>query len=307
MPSSRNSILKIASTPTIENFVRHSFLFRPLVHRFVAGDTLEETFPQIEALAEKGFFVSLDNLGENFKTVQETDNATELYIQILNRIAKSPLASLINISIKLTECGLDQDEELAKNHYHQILERALSLGIFVRVDMEGSAYTESTLRLVQEAFKRYPNTGTVLQTSLYRTEKDAADLTNAGIRVRLVKGAYLEPENVAYQSKHQVDEQYLKIAKYLLKEAPFPAFATHDEHIIAQVKYFADKEKIAKDQFEFQMLYGIRRDLQQSLKEEGYQVRIYTPFGQSWYPYFTRRLAERPANLFFVLKSLLKG
>ncbi len=268
MSLSKNIILKIASASPIENFVRHSLLFRSLVHRFVAGNTLEETFPKIEALAEKGFFVSLDSLGENFKTIKETDNATELYIQILNRIAKSPLANFINISIKLTECGLDQCEEIAQNHYYQILKSANKLGIFVRVDMESSAYAESTLHLVKEACRKYSNTGTVLQASLLRTEKDAEDLTNAGIRVRLVKGAYLEPAAIAYQNKHQVDQQYLKIAKYLLKEAPAPAIATHDEKIISKIKDFADKEKINKDQFEFQMLYGIRRDLQTKLKEE---------------------------------------
>ena len=307
MPLTRSVILKLASLSWIENFVRHSFLFRPLVHRFVAGNNLTETFQIIEPLAQNGFCISLDCLGENVKEEKEADQAMQIYIQTLERIAGSPFLDQINISIKLTECGLDQSESVAKEHYHKLLETAQKYNIHVRVDMESSHYTKSTLKLVKNAFIKYKNTGTVLQSSLQRTLMNAKDLIRLGIDVRLVKGAYLEPKEVAYQNKTEVDQMYLKLAKLLLKEGHNPAIATHDEKILNELKSFIHKEKIDKDQFEFQMLYGIRRDLQETLRLEGYRVRIYTPFGENWYPYFTRRLAERPANLFFVFKSLFKG
>lgn len=307
MPFTRSVILKLASFSFIENFIRHSILFRPLIHRFVVGNNLDEAFPKIEALAKNGFYISLDCLGENVKAEKEADEAVDLYIQTLERIASSPFAPQINISIKLTECGLDQNEKVAEEHYHKILEVAQKFNIYVRVDMEGSHYTESTLKLVKRAFQKYQHTGTVLQSSLCRSLTDAKDLIYSGIEVRLVKGAYLESTEVAYQKKIEVDQMYLKLAKLLLKEGHHSAIATHDEKILQELKSFIEKEKISKNQFEVQMLYGIRRDLQELLKSEGYQVRIYTPFGESWYPYFTRRLAERPANLFFIFKSLFKG
>jgi proline dehydrogenase len=287
--------------------VRKSFLFKGIVHRFIAGDTLAEALPVCEALTAKGFLTSLDYLGENTKSEDEAIAARNTYIEMLHTIAKSPCAKATNISIKLTQCGLDQGEEFAKKNYFEVLEAAQELGNFVRVDMEGSAYTKTTIEIIECAWQHYKNTGTVLQTYLHRTPQDVQTMIKLQARTRLVKGAYLEPEEVAYKDKSKVDEAYVECGKELMQKAFYPAFATHDEKIINTLKAFAQEEKIDKSRYEFQMLFGIRRDLQESLLKEGYNVRVYVPFGVSWYPYFTRRLAERPANIWFIVKSLVKG
>ncbi len=303
----RSMILKTAGLPAIERLVRKSFLFRSLVRRFVAGDTLEEAMTQVELLCEKGFLVSLDYLGENTQSELEALAAKDTYIAMLRRIALSSHRTMINISIKLTQCGLDQGDQLAETNYRAVLDVAKQSNTFVRVDMESSHYTERTIAMIERVFPEYPLTGTVLQSYLYRSIDDVRRMNELGARVRVVKGAYLEPESVAYKDKGKVDQAYVEIAKLLLEHGHYPAIATHDGRIIDIVRAFVTKQSISKEDFEFQMLFGIRRDLQDQLHAEGYNVRIYVPFGEMWYPYFTRRLAERPANAFFILKSLFKG
>lgn len=316
--------------------VRKSFLFKPLVRRFIAGDTLEEAMAASIAVIEKGMFVSLDFLGENTKSEAEALAAKATYIRMLEQISTSKCAippksiklhkkktlvaagapepsveagelEATNISIKLTQCGLDQGEAFAENNFREVLWTAAEKNTFVRVDMEASEYTERTMQIIGKVHRDFPNTGTVLQSYLTRTDEDVEKVIEWQARVRLVKGAYLEPPEVAIQDKSKVDEAYVRQAKRLMDAAFYPAFATHDEKIIRELSEYSEKQSIPKETFEFQMLYGIRRDLQERLTREGYNVRIYIPFGDSWYPYFTRRLAERPANMFFILKSLFKG
>lgn len=299
----RTLILRTAALKPVESLVRKSFLFRPLVQRFVAGDDLSDAMKVAEGLADRGLMSSLDYLGENTKTRAEAEHAIEMYGEIVSAIHNSRHHEKINISIKLTQCGLDIDEAWAEQNYRNLLQHAQQKNTFVRVDMEASEYTERTVHMIENVFRDHSNTGTVLQSYLYRTSDDAQRMVRLGARVRVVKGAYLEPTSVAFPTKAETDAEYLKVAKILMKEGNYPAIATHDQVIIQELKAFADKEGIAKDRFEFQMLYGIRRDLQDGLVAEGYNVRIYIPYGDQWYPYFTRRLAERPANMWFIIKS----
>ncbi len=328
MSLGRTLILKTSGLKPVENLVRKSFLFRPLVGRFIAGDTLEEALKATQQLLDRGLRVSLDYLGENTANEAEALAAKKTYLEMLDRIAEVPQVKKfvsdfgasytdglrdgtnvepLNISIKLTQCGLDQGFDFAEKNYRDVLERAKASSNFVRIDMEGSDYTQLTLDMIDKIRHDYANTGTVLQSYLYRNDADVQTLIDWQVRVRIVKGAYLEPASVAHPEKAKVDEQYVIHAKKLLQEAHFPAIATQDESIIKTLNEFVAEQKIPKAKFEYQMLYGIRRDLQDSLLKEGYNVRIYVPFGDSWYPYFTRRLAERPANLFFFAKSMFKG
>ncbi len=320
----RTLILKTAALGPVEKLVRKSFLFRPLVKRFIAGDTIEDGLKAAEDLIALGFRTSLDYLGENTSTVEESRAAIEVYKQMLEKIAKSACTREIankavyksagsekpvettNISIKLTQCGLDQGDGFAESNFREVLELAKSLDNFVRIDMEASEYTERTVKIMSSVFPDYPNTGTVLQSYLHRTPEDIQTMIDLGMRTRIVKGAYLEPEKVAIQDKKLVDKAYVDAAKRLIEEGNYPAIATHDEKIVEELNAFVAEKGIDKSRFEYQMLYGIRRDLQQRLKEEGYNVRVYIPLGDSWYPYFTRRLAERPANAFFILKSMFR-
>ncbi|MCE9558660.1 MAG: proline dehydrogenase family protein [Armatimonadetes bacterium] len=272
MSLGRTFILKTSALKPVESLVRKSFLFRPVVKRFIAGDTLEDAMKAAEELAKVGLMSSLDYLGENTASKEEALSAIHKYKEMLTRIGKSEFAAKINISIKLTQCGLDQGLEFAEGNYREVLRIAAESDTFVRVDMEASR-----------------------------------KMIALGARVREVKWAYLEPAAVAFPEKGLVDQKFVEMAKLLLKEGNYPAIATHDENIINVVKTFAQEQSINKARFEFQMLYGIRRDLQDSLLAEGYNVRVYIPFGDQWYPYFTRRLAERPANFLFILKSFFKG
>jgi len=326
----RSLILKTSAWSPVERMVRKSFLFKPLVKRFIAGDSLEEASEAAKATLQKGMFVSLDFLGENTKSEAEALAAKSTYIRTLESIGngatatpprnvqialKKPsdlpagagLLEATNISIKLTQCGLDQGEDFAERNYREVLWAAAERNNFVRVDMEASEYTERTIKMIGKVRQDFANTGTVLQSYLTRTDEDVERMIEWQTRVRLVKGAYLEPANVAIQDKSKVDEAYVRQAKRLLDAAFYPALATHDAKIIDEVSKYVATNNIPKESFEFQMLYGIRRDLQERLTKEGYNVRVYIPFGDSWYPYFTRRLAERPANAFFILKSLFKG
>ena len=303
----RALILKTSAFSPVERMVRKSFLFRGVVRRFIAGESLEEAINVCEGLTAKGFLVTLDYLGENTKSEQEALAARSTYMKMLGCIAASPCGKNANISIKLTQCGLDQGDDVAERNYRQVLTEAETFGSFVRVDMEASAYVQRTLEIIERVWPDHKNTGTVLQSYLYRTPDDVELMIRLQMRTRLVKGAYLEPESVAHKAKAKVDEAYVECGKRLLKDGFYPAIATHDQRIVEILKAYATQEKVDKAKFEFQMLYGIRRDLQESLRSEGYNVRVYVPFGESWYPYFTRRLAERPANIWFILKSFVRG
>lgn len=317
MSLARTLVLKAATLRPVERLVRRSFLFRPLVKRFIAGDTLEEALKAAEELLGRGLRVSLDYLGENTHSEAEALAAKATYVQMLEKIAQVPMVKAynanpvgpepLNISIKLTQCGLDQGEAFAEKNYRDVLEVAQRHNNFVRIDMEASEYTERTMRMIEKVLKDFRNTGTVLQTYLYRTPKDVDEVIAWQARTRLVKGAYLEPAEVAYPEKSKVDEAYIELGKKLIEFGYYPAMATQDEKIIETLNAFVAEKKIDKSRFEYQMLYGIRRDLQDKLHAEGYNVRVYVPFGDSWYPYFTRRLAERPANALFIMKSMFKG
>lgn len=312
----RQLILRSASFPFVEKTVRKSALFRPVVSRFIAGDALSEALEASNKLLESGYKVSLDLLGENTHSEAESLEAAEAYKQMLISIGdqgnapagyRSGAVEKLNISIKLTQCGLDQGDDFAEANFRKVLELASQYGNFVRVDMEGSEYTERTVSMLERVHPDFGNTGTVLQSYLYRTPQDLKRLNKLGCRLRLVKGAYLEPPELAYPNKEDVDKAYVELAKEMLAETNYPAFGTQDEKMIEAVVNEAKQQNYPKERFEFQMLYGIRRDLQESLKNEGYPVRVYVPYGNSWYPYFTRRLAERPANVLFILKALFKG
>lgn len=325
---SRTLTLKIASLKPVEAMVRRSRLFRPVVRRFIAGDTVEDGLKVAEELVDRGFRVSLDLLGENTDSESEANAATDAYVSMLHKMASSPCmrplakpeawipghggneaptaVETANISIKMTQCGLDLSDEFAENNLRRVLHAAQEVGTFVRVDMEASPYTERTISLVERVFADCPNVGTVLQAYLHRTPDDLDRLLKAGIRVRLVKGAYLEPSTVAITDKSGVDRAFVELSKRMLREGRFAAIATHDEAIVDTLCRYAKEAEIAPSGFEFQMLYGIRRSLQERLLAEGYNVRVYIPLGDSWYPYFSRRLAERPANAVFILRSLFQ-
>lgn len=302
----RTAILRTASLPPIKAAVKNTPLFRPVVTRFIAGDTVEEAVSVAERLASEGFYVTLDQLGENVADAEAATRELESYINLVNQIAKSERHAKINISIKLTALGLDQGDDVAEANFRRLLTTARASDTFVRADMEGSPYTERTVQMIERVFPDLDNTGTVLQSYLYSCDSHVERLIRLGSRVRLVKGAYLEPESVAYQSKSDVDANYVECAKKLMLRGRYPAIATHDEAIVNELLAFAEGNGIQPGRFEWQMLYGIRRDLQAKLRDMGHNVRIYVPFGSAWYPYFTRRLAERPANLLFILRSFVK-
>lgn len=317
MSIARAFILKTSALKPVESIVRKSFLFKPLVTRFIAGDSLEDALGECTKIFPGGQRISLDYLGENTHSEAEALAACETYHKMLARVDQvsevqkwkaSPTGTEpLNISIKLTQCGLDQGTDFATENYRKVVAKAAELNNFVRIDMEASEYTQRTIDIVTSVFSEYKNTGTVLQSYLHRNDDDVDLMIEKQIRTRLVKGAYLEPASVAYPEKSKVDEKYVEQAKRLLKNGFYPAIASQDEAIITELKRYVEQEGIDKQSFEFQMLLGIRRDLQNSLVKEGYNVRVYVPFGDQWYPYFTRRLAERPANAFFILKNLFKN
>ncbi len=316
MSLARNLVLKTSGLKPVEALVRKSFLFRPLVTRFIAGDTVEEALKESESILGNGPRITLDYLGENSHTEAEALASCATYATMLDKIdAVSAVTAWkgdqkgtepLNISIKLTQCGLDQGSEFAEANYRKVVQKAAELNNFIRIDMESSAYTARTVEIVTRVHKEFPNTGTVLQSYMHRNDDDVQHVIDNKMRTRLVKGAYLEPSAVAYQEKSKVDEKYVEQSKKLLEFGTYPAIATQDEKIILELKKFVEEKGIDKSGFEFQMLLGIRRDLQSSLVQEGYNVRIYVPYGDQWYPYFTRRLAERPANALFMLKNMFK-
>lgn len=276
--------------------------------RFVAGTTVDELLQATEGVNKLGIRVSVDNLGENVTSRDEALHSRDLYHELLDEIEKRKLDA--NVSLKLTHMGLDVDEKLARDIVSELLDHAVANDSFIRIDMEGSPYTQRTLDFTRELHRKpgyAGHVGTVLQSYMRRTEEDAKALCSEGIRIRLCKGAYKEPPEVAFQPKSEVDANYVKVAKLLLKSGTFHGLATHDEAIIQEIKDWARKENVPPSAFEFQMLYGIRRDLQEALVKEGWGMRVYIPFGTEWYPYLMRRLAERPANVFFIAKNILRG
>jgi len=269
--------------------------------RFIAGETVEEAIAAARDIETRGLMQTLDYLGESVSSLAEADAATKDYLRVVDAITQAGV--IRNLSLKLTQLGLDVDRASAIDNLRKILERAQ--GFFVRIDMESSAYTDVTLNIVEILWQQgYRNIGVVLQADLYRTVADEERISALGARIRLVKGAYRESKAVAYQQKADVDAQFAALTRRLLERGHYPAIATHDIAMINVAREHAASLGLAKDAFEFQMLYGIRRDLQQMLMQDGYRVRVYVPFGRQWFPYFMRRLGERPANLLFVLRGL---
>ncbi len=293
----------------LRRIAEHPSLGQKVSSRFVAGIELEDALRVTQSLNHSGFVVSIDDLGENVTNAEEARASAQVYHRLLDEIAARKLNA--NISLKLTHMGLDVDKDLARELVSGLVGKAACLNPrnFVRVDMEGSTYTQGTLDFVHELSRVRGNqgvVGTVVQSYLYRSEADVESLLAAGIRIRLCKGAYKEPANIAFKRKPDVDANYVRLMKILMKSQIFHGLATHDENIISQAKEFAVREKVPRDAFEFQMLHGIRRDLQEGLVREGWGVRVYLPFGTDWYPYLMRRLAERPANLLFLARHVLR-
>jgi proline dehydrogenase len=300
----KGTLLYLANNSGVRDFVTHNKATRRVSRRFVAGEKLDEAIEATRALNQRGLHVTLDHLGENVSDAREAKAAAQDYIAILDAIKQSGVDA--NISIKLTALGLDISQDLCEENVRRILARAKQYPIFVRIDMEGSAYTEQTVDITLRLHEQFEHVGTVIQSALYRSRKDIEQLIAQGVRVRLVKGAYQEPKTVAFQNKNEVDHNYVELMKPLLLRGNYPAIASHDEAIINATCKFARDNGISKAAFEFQMLYGIRRDLQEKLVKEGYNVRIYVPYGSQWYPYLMRRMAERPANLMFVMSNALR-
>ena len=300
----RASFLYLSHRRGLQRFVTRQRLTAALAYRFVAGDALDDAVRVVTDLNRRGWSGSLDHLGENVAEEKMARSATEDYLAAFERIATERMNA--NVSVKLTQLGLDITPDLCRELLIRILQRAQQLDNFVRVDMEGSAYTQRTLDLVLSLHQQFANVGVVLQSYLYRTMDDVKQVNAAGVRVRLVKGAYDEPATVAYPKKADVDAQFEAEMRELLLHGTYPAIATHDDRLIAATTRFASEQRISSDRYEFQMLYGIRRDLQERLLRAGYRVRIYVPYGTEWYPYLMRRLAERPANLLFFIRSLIR-
>ena len=303
----REAFISLSTNRRLRHFAENNPMGQAMSHRFVAGNYVADGVKVTKELNTRGIAVTIDNLGENVTNVDEAKDSAKLYHQMIDEIIQGGLTC--NVSLKLTHMGMDVDEMLAREIVSGLVDHAARVNSFVRVDMEGSAYTQKTLDLVHDLHARpghQSRVGTVIQAYLFRSEKDVQDLLAKGIRIRLCKGAYKEPPEIAFQDKADVDKNYVKLTQTLLKSGIYHGVATHDEHIIEQTKAFATREKIDRDSFEFQMLYGIRRDLQEKLVKDGWRMRVYVPFGTEWYPYFMRRLAERPANAIFIAKNLLR-
>ena len=299
----RAALLALAANGKLRRWAETSSTARKVSSRFIAGRTLEDALSACAKLRDEGITATLDYLGENVRSAEEAAACRDVFLRAMEALHAAGLEP--NVSIKLTQFGIDLSEAGCEANVTPLVEMAERLGGFVRVDMEGSAYTQRTLDLVTRVHRRHPACGAVLQACLYRSAQDVNALIREGVRVRLVKGAYLEPPEIAFPGKADVDRHYIGLAHHLLASGHYPAIATHDERIIDRVERFAANNRVPRDGFEFQMLYGIRRDLQKRLREDGYPIRVYVPFGEAWFPYFMRRLAERPANLLFLLRNLL--
>lgn len=302
----RQTFLTLSNSKELQDIALNNGLARRFALRFVAGETLDQAVKAIRALNAKGIKATFDHLGENITTAAEARAAADAYIDVLNKIQSTKIDS--NVSLKLTQMGLDVDEDLCFDNVARICARANDLDTFVRLDMESTAYTDRTLEMFRKLWHKsgYKNVGVVLQAYLYRTEEDVREMNRLGARVRLCKGAYNEAADVAFPKKSDVDRNYAKLAALLLREGNYPGMATHDARLIEFIKRYAAKKSIGTEKYEFQMLYGVRRELQVELVQQGYNMRVYVPYGQEWYPYFMRRLAERPANVVFLVGNLMK-
>jgi proline dehydrogenase len=303
----RATFISLSESKSLRSAAEKTWAGQRLSRRFVAGTTVEDALTAASAMNKLGLGVSVDNLGENVTNIDEARHSAQLYHQMLDRISEQGLNA--NISLKLTHMGLDVNEEMAYQITANLVEHAARLNSFARVDMEGSAYTQRTLDFVHRLHATSGlagHVGAVIQSYLRRSEKDVEQLIAEGIRVRLCKGAYKEPADIAFEGKFDVDSNYIRLMQLLLKSGVYHGMATHDEKMIRATIDFAHREAIPSSAFEFQMLYGVRRDLQQQLVKEGWRCRVYIPFGTEWYPYFMRRLAERPANAIFILKNLFR-
>ncbi|MGQ0600443.1 MAG: proline dehydrogenase family protein [Anaerolineales bacterium] len=312
----RDSFLYLSRAGWAQTAITRVPLAWQMASRFVAGESFDAAITTIRRLNAKGIHVTLDFLGESLSTRAEAAAAADEYVRAVRAIAENGVRA--NVSLKLTQFGLDIDPAFCTENVHRVVAEAKATDNFVRIDMEGTAHTDLTLGVLAELRRNFDNVGTVLQAYLYRTEADLLALADAGTRIRLCKGAYQEPPDKAYPQKADTDANYVKLAKLLLDRAdnaptdstgrtpPLPALATHDEKMIAAVKTYAAEKSTPRDRFEFQMLYGVRRELQEQLVREGYAVRAYVPYGTHWYPYFMRRLAERPANVWFFVSNYFR-
>jgi proline dehydrogenase len=301
----RSILLKLSESKGFAHWVTTNSSTRRMSHRFVAGETLDEALQAARQCNDAGMLATLDYLGENVSTAADAQKARDAYIEIFDRIFKEKLNA--NVSCKLTQLGLDLSPEFCEGQVLSIAERAAAYDNFLRIDMESSIYTQRTVELLKRVRTQTPTVGAVIQSYLYRSESDVQDLLSYGCRIRLCKGAYKESEEVAFPGKADVDANYVKLMRTLLPSGFYHGIATHDPKMIAATIRCASENDISKDDFEFQMLYGVRTDLQRRLVHDGYRVRIYIPYGRDWFPYFMRRLAERPANLMFFLRNFLRS
>jgi proline dehydrogenase len=301
----RRFFLFLSRQKQLRRWMETSPVARRLATRFVAGETLDNALAVGRRLNQEQITVTLDHLGESVTTLDEAAEARDVYLRTVTAIRDSQIQG--NVSLKLTQFGMDLSYDRCRDNVEQLVACAAARGEFVRIDMESSEYVDRTLQLVKELHAKHGNVGVVIQAYLFRSKQDVEDLCARRIRVRLCKGAYLEPAAVAFPGKQDVDRNYVELMKILLDRGEYPALATHDENMIAATKAYAAARNISRDSFEFQMLYGIRRDLQRQLVADGYRLRLYVPFGRAWYPYYMRRLAERPANVFFILRNLFRS
>lgn len=301
----RALLLRLSENKSLARWVTSNAGTRRMARRFVAGETLDDAIAAAWDCQRAGMLVSLDYLGENVVSVADAQRARDAYLEIYDRIAEENLQA--NVSCKLTQLGLELNVDLCEGLVLSIVEHAANRENFLRVDMEGSAYTQRTIDLVKRVRSRNPAVGTVIQSYLLRSETDVKDLLAYGCRMRLCKGAYKEPPEVAFPAKRDVDANYVRLMQLILPSGFYHGIATHDPRMIAETIRFAAAQRISKSDFEFQMLYGVRTDLQRMLVSDGYRLRIYIPFGRDWFPYFMRRLAERPANLAFFLRNLFRN
>ena len=303
----RSALIYLSRHEGLKEFAAHFRLFKKLTTRFVAGETIDEAVAAIRELNAEGCTASFDHLNESVASPAEAEAEVKEYLEILARIDETGIKS--NVSIKLTQFGLELDPELAYKNARVIVVDAARRGNFVRVDMEASSVTQLTIDIFKRLRAEFGlnDVGIVLQSYLRRTNDDAQDLVKLPARIRICKGAYNEPPEVAFPDKKDTDANYIRVMQLLLSSGIYHGIATHDPKMIDATIEFAKREGIGKEAFEFQMLYGVRRDLQRQLAKDGYNMRVYVPYGKHWYPYFMRRLAERPANIWFVLKNIFKG
>jgi proline dehydrogenase len=303
----RAFFIALSESKSLRRVAERSSMGRRVSTRFVAGTSVEEALSATAATTAKGMSVSVDNLGENVTNLDEARHSAQLYHEMLDQLHTRKLNA--NVSMKLTHMGLDVDEAVSRQIAAEVVAHAARIDNFVRIDMEGSPYTEKTLAIVRELHRQPGNAGhvgAVIQSYLHRSERDVEELCAERIRIRLCKGAYKEPPEIAFQDKKDVDANFVKLMKIMLKSGTYHGIATHDPKMIEATIAFAHAEKIPASAFEFQMLYGVRRDLQEQLVRDGWGMRVYIPFGTEWYPYLMRRLAERPANAIFIMKNLLR-